>query len=92
MKKYILLFGILGALSCFAQNCDLSEFRWECELPVGKPHPSMYRTSAVSCGGIVMFVTPWQYEKIVHNRALDVDMVLKVNDEYFSGPCVPVAA
>lgn len=91
MKKCLLL-SMFVATVAIAQECDLSQFRWECELPVGKPHPTRYRQSAVSCGGIVMFVTPWQYEEIVHNRALDINMVLKVNDEYFTGPCVPVSA
>ncbi|WP_407045544.1 hypothetical protein [Legionella jordanis] len=81
----ILFFTLLG--KSFA-NCDLTRFRWECDLPAhANPHPSSY--SLVYCGNTRVYINQAEYEILTRYQRANVNMVLKVNGEYVDSPCVP---
>ena len=92
MKKLgaIILFAVLPMNMAFALvNCDLNHFRWDCELPMQTKH-SHANKSMVYCGNIRGYITPAEYEILMRYYRRNINMVLKVNDEYVNAPCVPM--
>lgn len=90
MKKIhraVCLLLILLANSAFSL-CDLTRFRWECELPIHKK-PSSGHHSLVYCGDTPLYLSTSQYMELVRYQRANINMVLKVNDEYLEAPCIP---
>ncbi len=75
---------LIMPLSLWA-NCDLATFRWQCDLRP-KLHPAK-NLVPVYCDGTPVYVTHMQQKIIKRYIRARVNMVLKVNDEYFAGPC-----
>ena len=69
-------------------NCDLSRFRWECELPV-KSKTEGSSNYYVDCGGTPVGVTQGQHTilKRYHNRSIVT--VLEYNGEVVDALCRP---
>ena len=91
MTKYLL--GVLclaATVPATATNCDLTDFRWMCKLPI-QARPSHHAPSVIDCNGRNVFVSHAQYNEIMRYQRANVNMVLKVNGEYISSPCVPKA-
>lgn len=89
MTKYLL--GVLlwvAPISVTFANCDLTTFRWLCEIPV-QARLTRSTPSVIDCGGTNVYVTRHQYEEIMRYQRASVNMVLKVNGEYVTSPCVP---
>jgi len=74
--------------AAFAVNCDLTEFRWLCEIAVHHKY-SEVAPSVIDCGGTNVYVTREQYETIARYQRASINMTLKVNGEYITSPCVP---
>ena len=92
MKKLItmLLFTILPINAAMAvANCDLSQFRWDCEIPI-TTKVEHGTSSLVYCGDIRGYLTPTQYDQLTRYYRRSINMVLKVNDEYVTSPCMPM--
>ncbi len=89
MTKYLLgvLLLVAPVATTFA-NCDLTQFRWSCEIPV-RDRVSQTWPSVIDCGGTNVYVTRSQYEEIMRYQRASVNMTLKVNGEYVTSPCVP---
>ncbi len=89
MKLRLMLYGIglSLAMSAFA-DCDLKRFRWECALPM-QMKPSAYSRAPVWCGHVLGYLTRERYDRLLHYRRVNVNMVLDVNGEYIDSPCVP---
>lgn len=91
MTKYLLgvLFLIPLASSAFTyKNCDLTRFRWGCEIPI-QARPTHHFPSMINCHGTNVYVTRDQYLEIMRYQRANVGMALEVNDEYVTSPCVP---
>lgn len=91
MTKYLLgVFLSVVSLSAISANCDLTDFRWMCKLPI-QPGATRHTPSVIDCDGTNVFVTRSQYEEIMRYQRASVNMTLKVNGEYIRSPCVPGA-
>ena len=89
MKKYLLGVLLLAApITIALANCDLTQFRWPCEMPV-QPKPSRGALSVIDCDGTNVYVTKAEYEEIMRYQRASVFLTMKVNGEWVSSPCVP---
>lgn len=89
MKIYALL--LLTLLPCHAifAECDLTQFRWECQIRMYiKPTP--YATSLVYCGDTYGYVTRRQFDLISRYQNDDINMGLNIDNEYADSPCIPI--
>ena len=89
MTKYLL--GVLLLMTSFSampSNCDLTDFRWMCKLPI-QPGATRHTPLVIDCDGTNVVVTRSQYETIMRYQRASVNMTLKVNGEYIRSPCVP---
>lgn len=66
-------------------NCDLSTYRWQCNItPKLSPARNLV---TVFCNGTPVFITRHQRNILNRYAQSNVIMNLKVNGEYFTGPC-----
>ena len=88
MKKLGIALWLMVFSSIAFANCDLSRFRWECDIPL-KIRSSAKAHSLVYCGNSYGYVTHAEYEILSRYHRRSVNMVLKIDDEYIDSPCVP---
>ena len=81
-----IVFVVLSNLA-YAQ-CDLTQFRWECEVDAHKK-PTKSTPSLVYCGNSQVYVTREAYDLLVRYHRANVNTVLTINNEYSDSPCVP---
>ncbi|WP_133130911.1 hypothetical protein [Legionella yabuuchiae] len=87
MKGIILVLALFPIETAFA-SCDITRFRWECDIPV-QVKPKSGAHSLVYCGNIPLYVTKPQYELIARYQRANINMILTVNGEYIDAPCIP---
>lgn len=89
MTKLVLIATLLAfPLTLPAGHCDLTHFRWDCDLPI-QPRPSHHAASLVYCGPSYGYVTLADYRDLLRYQRADVNMILTIHGEYVDSPCVP---
>jgi len=80
----LLLIPVTHALA----NCDISTFRWECDIPA-MAKPTEPARSLVVCGNTALYVSKAQHDLIANYQRADINMIFTINGEYIDSPCVP---
>lgn len=79
---------LMVSTNLVAANCDLTEFSWDCEIPVGlKEQPG--KSSIFFCGNSYGYLTHHQMDVLSRYRRASVNMVMKINGQYVDSQCVP---
>lgn len=71
-------------ISLWAQ-CDLATYRWQCSMTPKLKYSK--NLALVFCNGTPVYLTQKQQKILRRYERSYVNMVLKVNGEYFTGPC-----
>lgn len=86
IRVYVIVVGMMMASVSFA-NCDLSEFNWSCNMRM-QLKPTATARMLVYCGDVYGYLTQEQYDILRRYQEADVNVVLKINDEFVTAPCM----
>lgn len=83
----LILFLCLLPLQLAFANCDLSHFRWNCDVPI-QLNPNRTTHALIYCGNTPLYVNDVQYKQLVRYQRAKVNTILTINGEYVDSPCI----
>lgn len=91
MKNFI-FFTTLSVLifiskTSLANNCDITKFRWECDLILHQQISNHSSTHLIHCGNTRVYITNVQQQLLNRFLNANINMILKIDNQYGDSPC-----
>ena len=86
MKAFEVIVMSLFLSPAFA-GCNLSKFRWDCEVPL-RPIATQPAKSMMFCGETYGYVSKADYKALARYQRANVRLSLTENNEFLDSPCL----
>ena len=86
--KIAVILSIYCLCGSLYAECDLNQFRWDCEF---RAHRTLHSDTRrlVYCGNTAVYVRTADYLRLIQNEKAHIQMNLTVNGEQVESPCIP---
>lgn len=77
---------LFSSMALASGHCDISEFKWDCDLRA-KTRPTSNYKSLVYCRDTLVAISEESRSTLNRFNHASINMVLKVNGEFIDAPC-----